>query len=80
MKSNGLVSPKGPAGTVIIFHASIAHSSGPNLTADWRHVVYISPNPVSNHIRDPKRDDMFALLDFTPMQAEPGLSLTRTAA
>jgi ectoine hydroxylase len=67
IEKNGIVSPKGPAGTAVLFHSCVVHGSGVNMTGGWRHIVYISPNPVRNHLTDPKRDEMFALRDFAPM-------------
>ncbi|MDP3137920.1 MAG: phytanoyl-CoA dioxygenase family protein [Burkholderiaceae bacterium] len=75
MAQNGIVAPKGPAGTAIIFDSRTAHGSGPNLSSEWRHIVYISPNPVSNKLRDPKRDEMFALRDYAPLQPQEGITL-----
>lgn len=66
----GAVAPKGPAGTAIVFHPLLVHGSGPNLSPHWRHIVYISPNPVDNHLVNPGREEMLASRDFSPMVAE----------
>lgn len=80
VKARGIVAPKGPAGTAVIFDSLLAHGSGPNMSPFWRHIVYVSPNPVSNRLADPKRDEMFAHRDYSPMTVEPALDMARAFA
>ena len=70
IRANGLASPKGPAGTTIIFHCCAIHVSSVNLTPWWRHIVYFSPNPVRNYIRAPDRDEMLAYRDFSALEPD----------
>ncbi len=45
---NGLVSPKGPAGSVLFFHPNILHCSAPNISPFRRAVLIFVYNSVSN--------------------------------
>jgi ectoine hydroxylase len=64
----GIVSPKGPAGSMILFHSCLVHASGPNLSPWHRVAVYLSLCAVSNHIRRHKRVEWIAHRDFTPIE------------
>lgn len=73
----GLLAPKGPPGSVLMFDCCVAHASGPNLSPYPRHLIYLSYNRVSNAITKPTRADHFASRDFTPLiQAAPGALLS----
>src|ERR1700704_922001 len=50
-KRGGIVAPKGPAGSMILFHGCLVHASGSNLSPWHRVSVYLSLCAVSNHIR-----------------------------
>jgi ectoine hydroxylase len=67
----GLVAPKGPAGSMILFHGCLVHASGSNLSPWNRVSVYLSLCAVSNHIRRFKRPGYIAHRDFTPIQCLP---------
>src|SRR4249920_2057419 len=67
-KSGGIVSPKGPAGSMILFHSCLVHASGSNLSPWHRVRVYLSLCAVSNHIRRFKRPEDIAHRDFAPIQ------------
>lgn len=60
---NGMVAPKGPAGSAIFFSGCLAHASGPNLGPWTRYIVYVTYNPVSNAIVRPTRPDYYAARD-----------------
>jgi ectoine hydroxylase len=47
-RSSGLVSPKGPAGTVVLFHANVLHASAPNMSPFDRSVLLTVYNGVKN--------------------------------
>jgi ectoine hydroxylase len=66
-KQGGIVSPKGPAGSMILFHSCLVHASGSNLSPWNRVAVYLSLCAVSNHIRRFKRPEYIAHRDFTPI-------------
>jgi ectoine hydroxylase len=66
-KQGGIVSPKGPAGSMILFHSCLVHSSSANLSPFNRVSVYLSLCAVSNHIRRHKRPEYIAHRDFTPI-------------
>ena len=67
----GIVSPKGPAGSMILFHSCLVHASGANLSPFNRVSVYLSLCAVSNHIRRFKRPEYIAHRDFTPIECLP---------
>ncbi len=64
----GIVSPVGPAGSMIVFHSCLVHASTSNLSPWNRVAVYLSLCAVSNHIRRPKRPEYIAHRDFTPIR------------
>jgi ectoine hydroxylase len=70
-KEGGIVSPKGPAGSMILFHSCLVHSSSANLSPFNRVSVYLSLCAVSNHIRRHKRPEYIAHRDFTPIDCLP---------
>jgi ectoine hydroxylase len=70
-KNGGIVSPKGPAGSMILFHSCLVHASGANLSPFNRVAVYLSLCAVSNHIRRFKRPEYIAHRDFTPIECLP---------
>jgi len=67
-KNGGIVSPKGPAGSMILFHSCLVHASGSNLSPWNRVAVYLSLCAVSNHIRRFKRPEYIAHRDFRPIE------------
>jgi ectoine hydroxylase len=67
-KHGGIVSPKGPAGSMILFHSCLVHASSCNLSPWNRVSVYLSLCAVSNHIRRFKRPEYIAHRDFTPIR------------
>lgn len=70
-KNGGIVSPKGPAGSMILFHSCLVHASSSNLSPWNRVSVYLSLCAVSNHIRRFKRPEYIAHRDFTPISMLP---------
>jgi len=64
----GIVAPKGPAGSMIMFHGCLVHASSPNLSPWNRVAVYLSLCAVSNHIRRFKRPGYIAHRDFAPIE------------
>ena len=67
----GIVSPKGPAGSMILFHSCLVHASSSNLSPFNRVSVYLSLCAVGNHIRRFKRPEYIAHRDFTPIVCLP---------
>jgi ectoine hydroxylase len=67
----GIVAPKGPAGSMILFHSCLVHASTANLSPWNRVSVYLSLCAVSNHIRRFKRPEYIAHRDFTPIECLP---------
>jgi len=70
-KKGGIVSPTGPAGSMILFHSCLVHASTSNLSPWNRVSVYLSLCAVSNHIRRHKRPEYIAHRDFTPIDCLP---------
>ena len=66
-RDGGIVSPKGPAGSMILFHSCLVHGSGSNMSPFDRVSVYLSLCAVSNHIRRYKRPEYIAHRVFTPI-------------
>jgi ectoine hydroxylase len=69
VQRNGIVTPTGKAGGVLMFHANLVHGSAGNITPYPRRIVYLTLSAVSNAIQNPKRPDFIAHRDFTPVQA-----------
>jgi len=67
----GIVAPKGPAGSMILFHGCLVHASTSNLSPWNRVSVYLSLCAVSNHIQRFKRPDYIAHRDFSPISCLP---------
>jgi ectoine hydroxylase len=67
----GIVAPKGPPGSMIIFHGCLVHASTSNLSPWNRVAVYLSLCAVDNHIRRFKRPEYIAHRDFTPITCLP---------
>ena len=67
IEKNGIVAPKGVAGSTIFFHGCTIHGSAPNMSPWGRAMVFSSLNRVENFIRKPTRPDFLALQDFTTL-------------
>jgi ectoine hydroxylase len=76
-KQGGIVSPLGPAGSMILFHSCLVHASTSNLSPWNRVAVYLSLCTVSNHIRRFKRPEYIAHRDFAPIECLPDDCLLR---
>ena len=70
-KQGGIVSPKGPAGSMILFHGCLLHASTSNLSPWNRVSVYLSLCAVTNHIRRFKRPEYIAHRHFAPILTLP---------
>jgi ectoine hydroxylase len=70
-KNGGIVSPTGPAGSMIMFHSCLVHASSSNLSPWNRVSVYLSLCAISNHIRRFKRPEYIAHRDFSPISLLP---------
>jgi len=67
VEEGGLVSPKGPGGSVVLFHSNLVHASPSNMSPFDRTIVYLSLCHVDNRIRQFKRPEWIAHRDFTPI-------------
>ena len=70
-RQGGIVSPTGPAGSMILFDSCLVHASNSNLSPWNRVSVYLSLCAVSNHIRRFKRPEYIAHRDFTAIECLP---------
>jgi ectoine hydroxylase len=68
VEAGGIVAPKGPPGSILLFHGNLVHASGSNLTPWSRWIVYLSLNRCDNAIRRFKRPGWIANRDFTPIE------------
>jgi ectoine hydroxylase len=68
VEEGGIVAPKGPSGSMLLFHGNLVHASGSNLTPWSRWIVYLSLNRCDNAIRRFKRPTWIANRDFTPIE------------
>jgi ectoine hydroxylase len=73
----GIVAPKGPVGSMILFHSCLVHGSTSNLSPWNRVSVYLSLCAVSNHIRRFQRPEYIAHRDFAPIECLPDDCLVR---
>ena len=71
VSEGGIVAPKGPPGSILLFHGTLVHASGSNLTPWPRWIVYLSLNRCDNAIRRYKRPAWIANRDFTPIDMLP---------
>ena len=76
-RKGGIVSPQGPAGSMIIFHSCLVHASNNNLSPFNRISVYLSLCAISNHIRRFKRKEYIVHRDFKPIECLPDDCLTK---
>ncbi|MCP5054205.1 MAG: phytanoyl-CoA dioxygenase [bacterium] len=78
VKERGMTAPKGPAGSLLIFHPNLAHSSAPNISPYDRILVILTYNSVHNipHPPGKPRPEFLVGRDYTPLQALPGDTLT----
>ncbi|MDP3311335.1 MAG: phytanoyl-CoA dioxygenase family protein, partial [Polaromonas sp.] len=70
-KQGGIVSPKGPAGSMILFHSCLVHASGSNLSPFNLFSFYLILCADSNKNRSHKRPEYIAHRDFTPIKCLP---------
>ena len=70
-KNGGIISPKGSAGSMILFHSCLVHASNSNPTPFNRINVYLSLCATSNHVRRFKRKEYIVHRDFTPIKCLP---------
>ncbi len=71
VRRGSIVAPKGPAGSMILFHSCLVHASTSNLSPWNRVSVYLSLCAVSNHIRRFQRPEYIAHRDFNPIRCLP---------
>ncbi len=79
VEEGGIVAPKGPSGSILLFHGNLVHASGSNLTPWSRWIVYLSLNRCDNAIRRFKRPTWIANRDFTPIAMLPDDRLAQYA-
>jgi len=73
VEKGGIVAPKGPAGSVLIFHPNLAHGSTPNLSPWDRSMMIVTYNSVNN-VPVPTgelRPDFLVSRDASALKADP---------
>ena len=78
VERGGIVAPKGPAGSMMLFHGCLVHGSPSNMSPWNRVIVYLSLCAVSNHITKFTRPEYIAHRDFTPIDCLPDDCLLRS--
>jgi ectoine hydroxylase len=69
-----MVSPKGPAGSVVLFHPEIVHGSATNISPFPRDLLIVTYNSVGNqprHRGEPRAEFLVGR-DATPLEAIEG--------
>jgi ectoine hydroxylase len=77
VEARGIVAPKGPAGSVLLFDANVAHGSGPNMSPIDRKLMLVTYNSVLNipEPRENPRPEFLCARDHSPVQPlEPALA------
>jgi ectoine hydroxylase len=69
VEQGGIVAPKGPAGSVLLFHPNLAHGSAPNLSPWDRTMMIVTYNSVANVPVPPgePRPDFLVSRDTRPL-------------
>jgi len=78
VQRGGIVAPKGPPGSMLMFHGCLVHGSPSNMSPWNRVIVYLSLCAVSNHITKTKRPAWIAHRNFTPIRTLPDDCLRRS--
>ncbi len=70
VREAGIVAPKGPRGSVLVFHPNLAHGSTPNLSPWDRTMMIVTYNSVNNVPVPvgPPRPDFLVSTDTRPLQ------------
>ncbi len=68
VEQGGIVAPKGPAGSALLFHSNLVHASTCNLSPWRRTSVILSVSRVDNQICRFKRPEWIAHRDFTAIE------------
>jgi len=78
----GLVQPRGPAGSVLIFAANLVHASGPNMTPWPRDMALLAHNSVENALlpRSDPRPEYKASRTVSPLTSVSDDALSRRAS
>lgn len=74
VNKRGMVAPKGPAGSLLLFHGNMVHGSGTNISPFARHVCLLTYCCVDNLPRRKgagQRPDFLVARDFAPLVARP---------
>lgn len=68
----GIVAPKGPAGSVLIFHGNLVHGSVQNISPFERTIVCVTYNSIHNTlpVREKMRPEFLANRDYTAIKLQ----------
>jgi ectoine hydroxylase len=67
---NGMVAPKGPSGSVLLFHPNLIHASVSNISPFDRKIALVSYSSVENRpvVHEKSRPEFLASRNFAPIQ------------
>ncbi len=83
VKQHGIVAPKGPAGSVLLFHPNSAHGSVPNISPFDRELIILTYNSVANApvpVAEPRPEFLCAHDCTAPTPIANGAFLTHADA
>ena len=77
IEERGIVAPKGPAGSVLLFHSNVAHGSAPNMSPVNRTLVIVAYNSVENTLDSvaSPRPEFIASRNFSALSPVPDNTL-----
>jgi hypothetical protein len=71
----GMVAPKGPRGTILLFDSNIVHASSANISPMERRMLFITYNSVANAPKNTKRPDFLVNRNVSPLLPLDGSDL-----
>jgi ectoine hydroxylase len=82
LDGRGMEAPKGPAGSVLLFHPSLVHGSAQNMSPHDRNIVIITYSRVDNVPQWEARPEFLVSRDFRPLSplADDALAVPGAAA
>lgn len=73
VRKNGMAAPKGPAGSVLLFHPNVIHASVSNISPFDRKIALVSYCSVENRplVHENSRPEFLASRNFSPVRTVP---------
>jgi ectoine hydroxylase len=73
--ARGMLAPKGPRGTILLFDSNVVHASPANISPMERRMLFITYNSVTNAPKNAKRPEFLVNRNVTPLVPLEGLEL-----